>query len=108
MILSSGNYLGLSVSDRGIACAEVSISGGKRQLRRVADFPFSAEQPLENAGATGQALASFLRQQKFRASHAVVGVPARWLIAVEREVPPADEAELRSLLRLQAERMAVS
>src|SRR5207245_1243173 len=42
------------------------------------------------------------------ASRAVIGLPARWLFAVEKELPPAGEAEARSALRLQAERLALA
>jgi hypothetical protein len=38
----------------------------------------------------------------------VVGVPARWLFAVEKELPPADEDAARAALRLQAERLPIA
>jgi hypothetical protein len=49
-----------------------------------------------------------LRQKGFTASRVVVGVPARWLIAVEKEIPPTDPQQARAALRLQAERLAVA
>ena len=82
------NFLGLAFSDRGIACAEVSVSGDKRQLRHTATFVFTAEHSLEKPEAAGQALAAFLRGS-FGRSRCVAGVPARWLLAAEREIPPA-------------------
>ena len=108
MIGRSSSFLGLAVADRTISCAELTISGGRRAVRRTATFALTGEMSLDNPGAVGQALASFLRQNRFAASRAVVGIPARWLMAVEKELPPADEDQGRAALRLQAERLAAS
>jgi hypothetical protein len=96
------------VTDRGIACAEVSVNGGKRVVRRLATFVPPKDAPLDKPEAAGAALAAFLRQHKFSASRAVVGLPAKWLFATERDLPPAGEEQARGMLRLQAERLAVS
>src|SRR4051812_18091493 len=108
MIGRSTSFLGLAVADRAVACAEVSVAGGQRTVRRTATFALTGEMSLENPAALGQALASFLRQNRFGSSRAVVGIPARWLMAVEKEIPPADETQGRAALRLQAERLAVA
>jgi hypothetical protein len=108
MMGRSSSFLGLAVSDRAIACAEVQVTGGRQSVRRMATFLFTPELSLDKPEATGQALAAFLRQKKFSASRAIVGLPARWLIALEREVPPAGEDQARATLRIQAERLAVS
>src|SRR5439155_2127905 len=104
MMGRSSNLLGLAVSDRAITCAELSVTGERRSARRTAVFELPAELSLEQPAAVGQALALFLRSNRFTASRAVIGLPARWLFAVEKELPPAGEAEARSALRLQAER----
>ena len=109
MIGRSSSFLGCAVSDRAVTCAELTLDGGdRRTVRRTATFTFPADLTLDSADALGQALAAFLRQRKFSASRVVVGVPARWLIAIEKEVPPADDQQARSMLRLQAERLAVA
>lgn len=109
MIGRSSNLLGLAfTADRTIACAEIAVVAGRASLQHAATFVFPEGTTLEAPGPIGQALAAFLRQHKFGASRAVVGVPARWLVAVEKELPPADEETARSLLRLQAERLAVA
>lgn len=115
MMGRSSSFLGLAVSDRSVACAELAPAGGgaaaageRHTVRRTATFTFPEGLALDNPGALGQALATFLRQKRFTATRAVVGVPARWLIAMEREVPPADEQQARATLRLQAERLAVA
>ena len=108
MIGRSSSFLGVAVSDHSVACAEVSVHGDRRTVRRTAVFVFPPETTLDSPDAAGQALAAFLRQKRFAATRAVVGVPARWLIAVEKEVPPASEDQTRATLRLQAERLAVA
>jgi hypothetical protein len=45
---------------------------------------------------------------RFAASRGVVGVPAKWLVAQEREIPPANDQQARAILRLQAERLSAS
>ena len=108
MILRSSNFVGLALSDRSIACVELSVNGDRRAVRHMATFALPEHLSAANAGATGQALATFLRQHKFSTSRAIVGVPARWLIAIEREVPPADREQTKAMLRLHADRLAVA
>jgi hypothetical protein len=110
MIGRPQSYLGLAVSDRGIACAEVSSGpiprNSQRSVRRTAIFTFTEVNTLENSAGTGQALASFLRENRFGATRAVVGVPARWLIAAEKDVPPVGAEQAKAMLRIQAERQS--
>lgn len=105
---SSSNFLGLAVTDRAITCAELSIRAERRVVRRTATLLLDADQTFDKPAALGQALASFLRQHGFSASRAVVGVPAKWVIATEKDVPPASEEQVRAMLRLQSERMSLA
>ena len=75
-------------------------------VRRIANFAFTPEHSLEKPEATGVALAAFLREKRFTASRVVAGVPARWLIASEKDIPPANEQQAVAALSLQAERAA--
>lgn len=108
MRLGSSTFLGAAVTDGSITFAEVSAGGEKRTVRHVATFPLPAGQSFDSPEPLGQSIASFLRQRKFGASRVVIGVPAKWLIALEKELPPADETLATSMLRLQAERLAVA
>jgi hypothetical protein len=107
MILRSSTFLGVSLSDRSLSCAEIAVSGGKRIVRRLAVLTLSDDLSFDKPDAVGAALAAFLRQKKFSASRAVVGIPAKWLIALEKEIPPSAEEQGRAMLRLQAERLGV-
>jgi hypothetical protein len=108
MIFGSSTFLGVSLSDRSLSCAEIAVSGGKRVVRRLAAFALTPELSFDKPDALGAAFAAFLRQHKFSASRAVVGIPAKWLIAQEKEIPPAPEDQGRAMLRLLAERLGVS
>lgn len=122
MNLRPSSFLGVSVQDRSIVCAEVSVGGGKRVVRRLATFALpeglsfdkpAGKLPLESsldktAAVVGQAFITFLRHNKFSASRAVVGIPAKWMIALEKEIPPSGEEQARAMLRLQSERLGVS
>ncbi len=97
MKLRSGNTLGIALSDRSVACA--LLAGGKVRASgrwNDADLTDSA------------ALQDFLANHGLSAAkRAVIGVPARWLVAESVEVPAgagADDA--MAVLRLRAERLA--
>ncbi len=108
MMGRNSTFLGLAVGDRTIACVELSVTGERRSIRRTATFVLPADLSLEKPHGVGQALTAFLRQNRFGSTRAVVGIPARWLVALEKELPPADPESARASLRLQAERLAVS
>jgi hypothetical protein len=108
MMGRNSTFLGLAVGDRTIACVELSVTGDRREIRRTATFALPTDLSLEKPDAVGQALTAFLRQNRFGSTRAVVGIPARWLVALEKEVPPTDPESARASLRLQAERLAVS
>jgi hypothetical protein len=100
--LRLNKVLGLSVGERSLFAAEV-VSGDRPEVKRLAEFVYpDGMSPLEPA-ALGALLGEFLRDQKFTARSAVVGLPARWLVVKPKEVPPADSATLTDLLRIQAE-----
>lgn len=108
MIFASSNLLGIAVSDRSITCAELSGKGDRLSAKTTATFTLPADLSLEKPDALGAALATFLKQNGFSASEAVVGIPARWLIAAEKDVPPAGRDQMRTLLRMQAERLPLA
>lgn len=103
-MLGSSNLLGLAVSDRCILAAQVRVSRDRRDLGPTAQFILPDNLSWEKPEAVGTALRQFLRQHHFSASHVVVGVPARWLLAREKEIPPASSQVAATMLRLQAER----
>jgi hypothetical protein len=117
---SRHHYLGIAIGERSITVAEVAPRHGVSsaapgvpawEVRRAAEFvpPPAVEgaSDEQSTAAIGAALAKFLRDNGFggSAGRAVVGVPARWLVAREREIPPTTPEQASEILRLQAERM---
>jgi hypothetical protein len=98
------SVLGLVVGERSIIAAEVAVARDRRQVKRTAQFIFPDNLSLEKPEELGTSLAQFLRQNHFSSSRAVIGVPARWLMARDKDLPPATAEVAASTLRLQAER----
>ncbi len=104
-----GPMLGIAVGERAWTIAEVAPSRSQRgswDLRRVAEFvpPVPAGGTTPDPTAAGQALAQFLRDHSFNARGAVLGIPAKWIIGRDKEIPPSGPEQAAEILRLQAER----
>ena len=108
MKLKGSNLLGIAVSDREFALAEVGGGrGGKGgRLRKWAKWPVPEDGSLKRPDALGKRLRTFLNDRGFTASAAVVGVPARWLIAERGDVPAGGREQALAVLRLRAERLS--
>lgn len=92
------SFLGIAIGERSLTVAEVVETRGKWEVRRCAAFDPPADNP-------GDALNKFLRDQHFSASRVILGLPARWLVAREKEIPPSTPQQAADILRLQAERL---
>ena len=120
-LLPNQNVLGIAVGERSLRLAEVGPSRtarGRWEVRRVAEFVPATGPGAAGGGGAGEPLpaaagdaeksgaefARFLRDNGFTAPRAVVGVPARWLVAREKELPPSSPEQAADVLRLQAER----
>jgi hypothetical protein len=108
MKMRSALMLGLAFDDRSVHCAEVSVQGPRRTTRKLGRFIFADGVSIVEPAALGAALRTFLQSHGFTASHAVIGVPAKWLIAQERDVPPSDVESALAVLRMHGERMALA
>jgi hypothetical protein len=108
VIFASSNILGIAVNDRSITVAQVTGKGDRLSVKKTATFTLPAELSLDKPQELGAALGSFIKHHGFSGSEAVIGVPARWLIAVDKEVPPSGREQMRALLRLQAERLPLA
>jgi len=82
----------------------VRVRPGRPQLQRAAQWSFPEKLEPNNAGAMGQQLRQFLRTNNLSAKRAVIGIPAKWVIAREITAPPASPDALAGMLSIQAER----
>lgn len=95
--------LGIAISDRDLVIAQVA--GRRGRLQTYTRWEIPAGLPLSQPKALGERLAAVLKEKGFTAGRVVLGVPARWLIAESRELPPVGREQALSLLRLAAERL---
>ena len=103
--------LGLAFSQRSIIVAEVAMQAGRLVVRRGAQLPldegmFSADP--QAAQAAGQSLRSLLQQHHVRCRRCVIGLEAWWMLAIPKLLPPCAQAELPSVLSIEAERSFVT
>ncbi len=99
----SNKYLGVAIGEQGILVAEVANAGGRREVRRYAEFPFTEGLSAAQLAAAGKAFGAFLKHQGFHAREAIIGLPARWVVIKAKDLPPADPETAATLLRVQAE-----
>jgi hypothetical protein len=94
--------LGLAIGERSLLAAEV-VAGDRPQVTRLAEMVYpdgiSFNQPVELA----KALSHFMKDNQFSTRSAIIGIPLKWLVIKPKEVPPADDATVAQLLRLEAE-----
>jgi len=95
--------VGLALGERRIVAAEVRAARGRHEVVRVAELAFPEHVTWDNPAAVGGCLGRFLHEQRLPRT-GTIGIPARWLMAVTREVPPAGPRVLAGILRMEAER----
>lgn len=94
------NTLGLALEDHNVLTAEVQVRGDQPAIHMTAEFALSGPLSVEQ----GQEFRQFLEENGFTAKGVIVGLPAKWLVAKELSIPPANAAALSGILNIQAER----
>jgi len=103
-MMTPRRMLGLAVTDRSIAAAEVAVAHGRRRVLHAAEFPMPEGDSARDPANLAKALRQFLRQNHFCASRCVIGLGARRLIAREKSLPPTAADLLPGVLSIAAER----
>jgi hypothetical protein len=96
------NVLGIAIGERSLLAAEV-VAGDRPSVKRAQEMPYPQGLSLANPAELGKALGHFLKENHFESRSAVIGIPVKWLVVKPKEVPPADDATVVQLLRLEAE-----
>ena len=104
MKVGTRRVLGVAFEERYAIVSEVRFARGVRHVERTGEFLFPDDAGWQDPQRLGKAFGQFLRQQRFSANRAVVGLPAKWLMAREVNVPPAAPAATANIVRLEAER----
>ena len=103
-MMTPHKILGLAVSEQSISAVEVGGGHGRRKVLRAAELSVPEGVAATEPAALGRALRQFLRREHFSASHAVIGLGARWLVAKDKTLPPTAPDLLRGVLTIAAER----
>ena len=94
--------LGIAIGEKSLQVAELH-RGLPSSVTAVAEMLFPVGASIDTPAELGAALGGFLKEKGFTASHAVIGLPARWLLIRQKEVPAADTETRIEMLRLAAE-----
>ncbi len=103
-MVGTRNMLGLAIDDTGVIAAELHVRAGRAEVRRAGEFLWQDEFTPDNARELGLRFRRFLSEQGFSSRRAVVGLPAKWVLAKEILAPPAGPDTLAGVLGIQAER----
>lgn len=103
-MLGTRTILGLAIDECGIIAAELRVRPGRNEIRRTGQFVFEEALCPENTEALGLQFRRFLRTNHFSSKQASIGIPAKWVLAKEIVVPPANPDALAGMLSIQAER----
>ncbi|MGD0539893.1 MAG: hypothetical protein ABSB33_00105 [Tepidisphaeraceae bacterium] len=90
------------MGERSLLAAEV-VAADRPQVRRLAELVYPEGISLSQPAELGKLLAHFLKDNQFSTRSAVIGVPLKWIVVKPKDVPPADDATIAQLLRLEAE-----
>jgi hypothetical protein len=104
MTVGNRRVLGVAFEERYAVVSEVRFARGGGRVERTGEFRFPDDAGWQDPQRLGRAFGQFLRQGRFRVRRAVFGLPAKWLMAREVNVPPATPAATADIVRLEAER----
>lgn len=96
--------LGLAISEQAVTAAEVELSAAGATLLHTAVVPFTPAAGLDKPDELGKALKQALRQAGIHTTRCAIGLAATFLASREKLVPTTDDASLRGLLTIAAER----
>ena len=96
--------LGIAVGERSMLVAEVHTGSSGPEVIKALEFTYPENvTPAKDPAAIGSALGQFLKEKGFGARLAVFGLPAKWVLSKQKEVPAIADNLLADTLRLQAE-----
>jgi len=95
--------LGIAIGERSLLAAEIIAADDRPQVKRLAELIYPEGITFSQPAELGKLLAHFLKDNQFVSRSAVIGIPLKWIVVKPKDVPPADDATIAQLLRLEAE-----
>jgi hypothetical protein len=103
-MFSARKILGLAVTEQGVTAVLAEGSAAGRASVKTAAIPFTADVNVNQPEALGMELKRVLSEQGMGGGRCVIGLAATWIVAREKQLPPADEESLRGMLTIATER----
>src|SRR4030042_2095628 len=103
-MMDSRHIVGLAIDDWGAVAVELHVRSGRAETWAAGEMAWKQELTSENAADLGDQLRRVLRDRGVSSRRAIVGLPAKWVLAREADVPPADPEAVAGLLGIQAAR----
>jgi hypothetical protein len=96
--------LGIAVGEKSMLVSEVQSASDTPQVTKAVEFTYPEGNTLaKDAQSIGAAFRAFLKEKGFIARNAVFGLPAKWVLSKQKDVPALEDSLLADTLRLQAE-----
>ena len=95
--------LGIVLGEKSLLTAEIAVVNDAPQVKRLAEMMYPEGISLSQPTELAKAMTHFLKDNQFGSRSAVIGIPLKWIVVKPKEVPPADDATVAQLLRLEAE-----
>ncbi len=95
-------FLGLALGQHSASVAEITCQRKNIQVRQTACWSYPEGGKF--SPSSGRSFREFLRQNHFRTTRVIAGLPLSWLLVKEKETPPAETLTLAKLVRLEAEK----
>jgi hypothetical protein len=103
-LITPKRFVGLALEDNAILAADVRREKGRFIVSSTKSFPFPEGADLKDPEKLGRALGEFLRENRFSARKAIIGIPAKWLMIREKIIPGVSKGSIIGVLKIHAER----
>ena len=101
---SGGALLGLAFEGGRLEGAALRRSNGGVEVKQVFSVPLSLDPLTDDPELVGREIRQHLEAAQMRESRCVVGMPLNWALTLAVKLPDLPEADLESLLTMEAER----
>jgi hypothetical protein len=96
--------LGLNLDGNRLEAVLLERTNGSAQVTRAFTIPLTLDPLTNDPVLVGREIRNHLNTQGIREKRCVLGLPAKWALTALVHIPELPEAEISSLLRVEAER----
>ena len=102
-LLGVKKFLVLAIDEKGILATDMYHDGEGLHVKNSAYMDFPEGVSLDNPGKLGNLLGQFIKDKKFSARKAIIGLPAKWLMIRGKDMPPSSGISVAGILKIHAE-----